>query len=297
MQVGAYHDEKIGPRTPRNIKKCRECKGKGKVEEENCWGVRYAWSNQQPEACGRADSHRSHRFGPLTVSCSVCKGLGVRDYGGEPIPFELEHGVTYLLAGSDIVGAFRDRRWHQVKVPKPAPKPVPVVPLAIEHREGEIVAFRAWRIGEDGKLGPLGLTSLPSYQSFHLPAATCKQGNSHDVPAENCSCGYWAVKNPGHVPFYEASNVALGQVRLWGETQGVIETELGYRSERLTVDYLVVSDDVWGQRVARAYPDVPVYVSDWPLPCPIEELGDPVRVRESTGSPSTDAALERGDHE
>lgn len=269
-RLAVWHDYASLPRTPRRILKCRTCQGVGTRGSQWCGAWRYGSDRAYP--CGRPryspagavrlKAHRGHYYGADRVPCDDCRGLGTRDYGSRPIPFHLEHAEWYLVAGDRIAGHLggTSSRWSKVSLPARPPKPRKIPHETVT---GEIVAYRGWRMDDTGRLTPLGIDG-PPYESFNLPAARHVGDIGHTAPAPGCACGYWAMKDPNRIPSYGSNNalVVRGAVRLWGT---VLEHEIGYRAERMTVDYLVVGSERTAAALVTRYPDVPVYVTSWPV--------------------------------
>ena len=65
-------------------------------------------------------------------------------------------------------------------------------------------------------------------------AAECRKGHAHAAPAEDCSCGVYALRDPDGLRRYLVGRDdpwvvgrVIGEVELWGE---VVEGELGWRA-------------------------------------------------------------------
>lgn len=100
-----------------------------------------------------------------------------------------------------------------------------------------------------------GFADSSAYDSPNLASARCLHGhNDSTVPVPGCGCGYWSVKERDRIPFSDVQ----GAVRVWGR---YIEHRLGYRSERMTLDYLITDSDATRIALRKRYPDVPVYLS------------------------------------
>ena len=69
------------------------------------------------------------------------------------------------------------------------------------------------------------------YSKLGLPFESFPEG-PHTVPGEDCSCGFYAMKDLGSVLGFSAPGVVLGRVELAGK---VIECTLGYRAERARI--------------------------------------------------------------
>lgn len=273
------------PMTARRIGKCRTCDGKGRHGADSCYGARGWYAQRQKDRCqcGRIGAHNGRYYygeksrqlareaiaegmAPrntyaMSVPCESCKGLGHVDHGSKPIPFYLAHGETYLVAGSGdgarVAGSYGSaRHWSMVPLPEKPRRPVREVKRP---RVGEVLAYRAWQVEENGTLRPYGLAKLPAYDSFNLPAATCANDVGHTAPEEGCMCGYWSLKDPAEVP---DDAPVYGAVRIWGR---YAEHRIGYRSEHMAIDYLVAPRLAAAVRIAERYPDVPVYSAPWPL--------------------------------
>jgi hypothetical protein len=128
------------------------------------------------------------------------------------------------------------------------------IPDAIE----PIVAYRAWRYSsENGRaqLAPLnGELDSPFMSPWDGAAsdwvtASCALLESHEVPSENCSCGFYSVKELEfavdhasiihHIGFGGSGRrvpVVLGRIELSGK---VIEHDVGYRAERARIAELI----------------------------------------------------------
>lgn len=77
--------------------------------------------------------------------------------------------------------------------------------------------------------------SASSYGPFFTLSLSASPAPSslHDSPANGCSCGVWALKNPRDAwltrkEYHAGRRLALGRVQLWGR---VIEHNRGYRAE------------------------------------------------------------------
>ena len=95
--------------------------------------------------------------------------------------------------------------------------------------EGEVLAFRGWSVGYDGQSYSLVSDYLlnPAYWLPGQPAkAQCHRwrgDDSHDPPHWNCTCGFYAAKEPtGSI------GDIIGTVAMWGR---YVEHEGGWRAE------------------------------------------------------------------
>jgi hypothetical protein len=78
-----------------------------------------------------------------------------------------------------------------------------------------------------------------SIESFRVP-------EPHTIPGENCSCGFYAMKDPSDIPVRWGPDVILGRVHLAGK---VIEHELGCRVERARIAELIPIP--WNERSTK----------------------------------------------
>jgi hypothetical protein len=98
-----------------------------------------------------------------------------------------------------------------------------------------VVGWRVWRLVRVA--GGVRLWSAvydeewPAAEPF---AATCGKGHAHAAPAEGCSCGVYALRDPDGLRRYLVGRDdpwvvgrVLGEVELWGE---VVEGEFGWRA-------------------------------------------------------------------
>jgi hypothetical protein len=132
------------------------------------------------------------------------------------------------------------------------------IPDAIE----PIVAYRAWRYSIEGRraqLDPLnGPLSSPwmgaspwdgAASNWVTASCTVLPEFHHDVPSEDCSCGFYSVKEIEfavdhasilhHIGFGGSGRrvpVVLGRIELSGK---VIEHDVGYRAERARIAELI----------------------------------------------------------
>jgi hypothetical protein len=111
---------------------------------------------------------------------------------------------------------------------------------------GPIFGWRVWRVS---RLGPaLRLRSVLRDDVWEAGAellAACKSG--HEAPAEDCSCGVYAVRERAAAARYlvgrnDAADVdrVIGLVALWG---WVFIADGGWRAARAYPARLLVSDD------------------------------------------------------
>jgi hypothetical protein len=73
------------------------------------------------------------------------------------------------------------------------------------------------------------------YSKLGLPSESFP-GGPHTVPGENCSCGFYAMKELDSMLRFSAPGLVLGRVELAGK---VIECSLGYRAERARIAELI----------------------------------------------------------
>ena len=140
------------------------------------------------------------------------------------------------------------------------------VPDSIE----PLVGYRAWHVAGAsllpiGHRDPLATTSPWDGANRHWVSATCSfetpepvtdsmrerlqhiysklglpfesfPGGPHTVPGEDCSCGFYAMKELSSMLGFLAPGVVLGRVELAGK---VIECSLGYRAERARIAELI----------------------------------------------------------
>ncbi len=135
------------------------------------------------------------------------------------------------------------------------------IPDAIE----PIVAYRAWRYSIEGGRaqldplngslhGPLMRTSPWDGAASNWVTASCMlfPESDHDVPSEDCSCGFYSSKeiefavflaSMPHLMGFSGSGrrapVVLGRIQLSGK---VIEHAIGYRAERARIAELIPFD-------------------------------------------------------
>jgi hypothetical protein len=119
-----------------------------------------------------------------------------------------------------------------------------------------IVAYRAWRLEEDGTVSSLHHEATWSPSTWveaqsHLRSRGSIGGDDHPAPAEGCWCGIHALKTLRHLqealaprPSEERTSIhgfaayrfAVGMVELAGK---VIEHEIGYRAERARMMWML----------------------------------------------------------
>jgi len=73
------------------------------------------------------------------------------------------------------------------------------------------------------------------YSKLGLPFESFPEG-PHTVPGEDCSCGFYAMKELSSMLGFSAPGVVFGRVELAGK---VIEHNLGYRAERARIAELI----------------------------------------------------------
>jgi hypothetical protein len=92
-----------------------------------------------------------------------------------------------------------------------------------------VEGWRTWaldRAGDDLRLvSPLVDAVWPHGRAF---AATCRRHAGHRSPADECSCGIYAVSSPADLGSVCAGVSVVGSVALWGR---VVEHQRGYRGE------------------------------------------------------------------
>lgn len=94
-----------------------------------------------------------------------------------------------------------------------------------------IVAWRAWQVV--GERNPSEVRLLPlasggsSWPTLRPARAGCAKRRRHRSPDPSCTCGLYATRSLGDLPWARGPGV-LGRVAVWGR---VIEHELGYRAE------------------------------------------------------------------
>jgi hypothetical protein len=104
-------------------------------------------------------------------------------------------------------------------------QPQPLSDHALDPVEG----WRTWVLDRDGDdlrlVSPLVDALWPGGRPF---GATCRRHAGHRAPAQDCSCGIYAVSSPADLGSVCAGVSVVGSVALWGR---VVEHERGYRGE------------------------------------------------------------------
>lgn len=106
---------------------------------------------------------------------------------------------------------------------------VVTVPDLVPDAAGTISAWRGWRLarvrGGRFELRPVFQGSEP-WPAGEPARASCRHSPDHPAPDTGCSCGLYAVPEPGLLPSRGVS--VVGTVRLWGK---VVQHARGFRAE------------------------------------------------------------------
>jgi hypothetical protein len=103
------------------------------------------------------------------------------------------------------------------------PQPLP------EHALDPVEGWRTWELEREGDelrlVSPLVEAQWPSGEAL---AATCGRHAGHGAPADDCSCGIYAVSSPENLGTVRTGVSVVGSVALWGR---VVEHEKGSRGQ------------------------------------------------------------------
>ena len=122
-----------------------------------------------------------------------------------------------------------------------------------------ISAYRAWFYSIEGQKAQLRPLSAPNISArgngwdgagANWVTASCALvgSSTHEVPSEDCSCGFYSLKELDHavalaapfrfmpIPGRKVDQVVLGRILLSGK---VIEHDFGYRAERARIAELI----------------------------------------------------------
>lgn len=125
---------------------------------------------------------------------------------------------------------------HPLVAPAVADPVTPPVPLHRAFVAGPIVAYRVWRVTEDGDGIRLVAISVGQSWPCGRPLEAVHVSNYFhercESPQQHCGCGIYAFKRPDAIELShdirEGLLIVHGQVALWGR---VFEHELGYRAQ------------------------------------------------------------------
>lgn len=98
-----------------------------------------------------------------------------------------------------------------------------------------ILAYRSWRLREDGMLAGYWDGSVWGKGAEQASCPLCG-AEDHKVPKKTCSCGYYAFRKPTLYSIRDPHGVIiLGSVLLWGK---IVEHTEGYRAEFAKIEAL-----------------------------------------------------------
>ncbi|SDI77318.1 hypothetical protein SAMN05444157_0090 [Frankineae bacterium MT45] len=128
----------------------------------------------------------------------------------------------------------------------------------VEPMVGEISAVRSFGLSDDGNLFPVGGSDAPWTPGKNT--ARCIRGNSHDAPATDCTCGFYAYLDPAWITQrHGITGTITAVVSCWGQ---LIAGSRGVRAEFARIAALHLPADVPREVVAEVtalHPEVEIY--------------------------------------
>ncbi len=100
-----------------------------------------------------------------------------------------------------------------------------------------VLGYRAWHLDDDGLLRPWTFSSLP--WALGVTTAVCARVPGHRPPVGDCTCGLYALTDPGDRRLDFHGDQAIGAIAAWGDLE-VHRT--GFRAEHACVLALAVPD-------------------------------------------------------
>ncbi|SOD71616.1 hypothetical protein SAMN05892883_1111 [Jatrophihabitans sp. GAS493] len=145
----------------------------------------------------------------------------------------------------------------------------------VEPLVGEIHAVRSFGLSDDGNLFPVGGSDAP--WSPGKNTARCIRGFSHDAPATDCTCGFYAYLDPAWITQRTGiTGTVTAVVSCWGQ---LIAGSRGVRAEFSRIEALYLPVDVPREvvaEVASVHPEVTIFrdVEQMYTEHPLSELED-----------------------